>query len=185
MMKTLISCACMSIIALASCTHANQSMPAQETPGKELESLKDAYDLLSQIPGVAEDTIPIIKFGKYEVKVEENAGAANLNREQIYNTGNAMYSVLDRVPMKYIVNGATNKLAAGFVYANQLSTDKNEVLFVACSGEAGMYTAAYGFANDSTIYAIRMAPLSMQGQKLTLRLEDTPSQQIYLINFYE
>lgn len=116
--------------------------------------------------------------------MENNVGATNLNREQIKNTGDAMLSILDRVPMEYIVNGATNNLAGGFVYANQLSKDKNEVLIVACSGEAGMYGATYGIANDSTVYAIRMAPLSMKGQMLTLTLEDTPDRQINLINFY-
>lgn len=185
MMKTFLWVTSLTVTLLASCSHTNQSLPIADESRQEIASLKDAYTQLSQIPGVTEDTIPIIKFGKYEVKVENNVGATNLNREQIKNTGNAMLTILDRVPMEYIVNGATNNLAAGFVYANQLSTDKNEVLIVSCSGEAGMYGAAYGIANDSTVYALRMSPLSMQGQRFTLTLEDTPNRQINLINFYE
>ncbi|MCM1070439.1 MAG: hypothetical protein NC210_09090 [[Clostridium] fimetarium] len=185
MMKTFLWSTSLAIILLASCTHTKQSQPITEDSKQEIATLKDAYAQLSQISGVTEDTIPIIKFSKYEVKVENNVGATNLNREQIKNTGNAMLSILDRVPMEYIVNGATNNLAAGFVYANQLSEDKNEVLIVACSGEAGMYSASYGIANDSTVNALRMSPLSMQGQMFTLTLEDTPNRQIYLINFYE
>lgn len=184
-MKTFPWVTSLAVVLLASCSHTNQSRTVAEDSKQEIESLKDAYTQLSQISGQTEDTIPIIKFGKYEVKVENNVGATNLDREQIKNTGNEMLSILDRVPMKYIVNGATNNLAAGFVYANQLSTDRNEVLIVACSGEAGMYSATYGIANDSTVYALRMSPLSMQGQMFTLTLEDTPNQQIYLINFYE
>ncbi len=185
MMKTLLRITPLALILLASCTPANQSQPVAEDSKQEFASIKDAYIQLSQISGVTEDTIPVIKFGKYEVKVENNVGATNLDREQIKNTGDTMFSILDRVPMEYIVNGATNNLAAGFVYANQLSTDKNEVLIVACSGEAGMYYATYGIANDSTVYALRLCPLSMQGQRFTLTLEDTPDQQIHLINFYE
>lgn len=185
MMKTFLSVISLTVILLVSCTHTNQSQSVAEDSKQEIASLKDAYTQLSLISGVTEDTIPIIKFGKYEVRVENNVVAMNLDQKQIRNTGSAMLSILDRVPMEYIVNGATNNLAAGFVYANHLSKDKNEVLIVACSGEAGMFSATYGIANDSTVYALRMSPLSMQGQMFTLTLEDTPNRQIYLINFYE
>lgn len=185
MRKSLTLAILLSIILFAACSEANQSKSDAENVKQEFASLKDAYEELSQITGVTEDTIPIIKFGKYEVKVEKNVWANNLDRQQIENTGNTMFSILDRVPMKYIVNGATNHLAAGFVYANQLSTDKNEVLIVSCSGEAGMYVASYGIANDSTIYALQMSPLSMQGQMFKLTLEDKPGHQINLINFYD
>lgn len=185
MMKNILWATSLVIMFLTSCSQANKSQTYNKDSNAEFVSLKDAYNQLSQISGVTEDTIPIIKFGKYEVKVEKNVGAANLDRQQIKDTGNAMWTILDRVPMKYIVNGATNNLSAGFVYSNKLSTDNNEVLIVACSGEAGMYVATYGTANDSTIYALQTAPLSMQGQKFTLTLEDTPDRQIYLINFYE
>ena len=130
MMKTLLRITPLALILLASCTPANQSQPVAEDSKQEFASIKDAYIQLSQISGVTEDTIPVIKFGKYEVKVENNVGATNLDREQIKNTGNEMLSILDRVPMKYIVNGATNNLAAGFVYANQLSTDRNDITSV-------------------------------------------------------
>lgn len=184
-MKNIIWAASLVFMFFFSCSKANQSQTDTKNSNVDFVSLKDTYNQLSQISNVTKDTIPIIKFGKYEVKVEKNVGAANLDRKQIEKTGNAMFSILDRVPMKYIINGATNNLSAGFVYSNKLSADKNEVLIVACSGEAGMYGATYGTANDSTIYALQMAPLSMQGQIFTLTLEDTPNRQIYLINFYE
>lgn len=184
MKKTLLWATSLGVILSTSCSQANQTRSDAEDTKPEFTSLKDAYNQLSRIPGVTEDTIPIIKFGKYEVKVDKNVGVTNLDRQQIKKTGDTMFSILDRVPMKYIVNGATNHLVAGFVYANQLSTDKNEVLIVAASGEIGMYSASYGIANDSTVYALRMSPLLMQGQTLTLTLEDTPGQQINLINFY-
>lgn len=176
--------AALSIVMLASCSRASEPQPIAEDSTAVFTSLKDVFNQLSQIPGVAEDSIPDIKFGKYEIKVEKCAVAMNLDRRQIESTGNAMYSILNKVPMEYIVNGATNHLAAGFVYANRLSADKSEVLMVACSGAAGMYTAYYGTASDSTVDALQMAPLSMQGQHFTLTLEDTPQHQVYLINFY-
>lgn len=123
-MKTFLWITSLAIILFASCTHTKQLEPIAEESRQEIASLKDAYTQLSQISGVTEDTIPTIKFGKHEITVENNVGTTNLNREQIKNTGNAMFSILDRVPMEYIVNGATNNLAAGFVYANQLSKDK-------------------------------------------------------------
>lgn len=184
-MKNILWAASLVVMFFASCTHANQSQTDTKDSNVEFVSLQDTYNQLSQISGVTEDTIPIIKFGKYEVKVEKSVEAVNLDRKQIEETGNTVFSILDRVPMKYIINGATNHLSAGFVYSNKLSADKNEVLIVACSGEAGMYSAIYGTANDSTISALQMAPLFMQGQQFTLTLEDTPGHQIYLVNFYE
>lgn len=185
MSKMLLWGLSLPLVFSAACSKSNQAQPVDESSGGEITSLKDAYNQLSQLPGVSEDTIPIIKFGKYDVKVEKNSGAKNLDRHQIEKTGKAMFSILDRVPMKYIVNGATNNLAAGFVYAKQLSADKNEILIVSCSGEAGSYVASYGTANDSTVYALQLSPLVMEGQKFMLVLEDTPDRQINLINFYD
>ena len=184
MKKTVLWVAALSIAMLASCSRASEPQPIAENSTAEFTTLEDVFDQLSQIPGVAEDTFPNMKFRGYEIKVEKSAVAKNLNRQQIEDTGNAMYAILDKVPMGYIVNGATNHLAAGFVYANRLSDDNNEVLMVACSGAAGMYAAYYGTANNSTVTALQMAPLSMQGQHFTLTLEDTPTNQIYLYNFY-
>ncbi len=185
MKKKLTWAAFLPIILFAACSNTTQSQTDVENSKQEYASLKDAYDQLSQIKGVSEDSISNIKWGKYEVKIENNAGATNLDRQQIDSTGNAMLAILDRVPMKYIVNGATNQLAAGFVYANRLSADTNEVLIVAGSGEAGMFSASYGIANDSTVYALRISELSMQGQRFKLTLESSPGEQINLINFYE
>lgn len=185
MKKKLAWAAFLPIILFAGCTNTTQSQTDVENAKQEFASLKDAYDQLSLINGVTEDSISKIEWGKYEIKIEKNAGATHLDRQQIDSTGNAMLDILDRVPLKYIVNGATNQLAAGFVYANRLSADTNEVLIVAGSGEAGIISASYGIANDSTVYALRISELSMQGQRLKLTLESTPDQQINLINFYD
>lgn len=185
MRKMLLWAISLPLVFSAACSKSNQAQPTDENTCREFTSLKDTYNQLSQISGVSEDTIPIIKFGKYDVKVEKNAGANNLDCQQIEKTGNAMFSILDGVPMEYIINGATNHLAAGFVYAKQLSADKNEILIVSCSGEAGYYGAIYGTANDSTVNALQISPLLMQGQKFLLVLEDTPDRQINLFNFYE
>lgn len=184
-MKTkILWVASLAAMLFASCSQSTETQSIVVDSKAEYATLKDAFNQLSRIPGVSADSIPDIKFGKHEVRVEKSAVAMNLDRQQIEATGNAMYSILDGVPMGYIVNGATNHLAAGFVYANHISSDKNEVLIVACSGGAGMYMATYGTASDSTVEALQMAPLSMQGPQFALQLEDTPQHQVYLINFY-
>lgn len=184
-MKTkILWVASLAAMLFASCSHSAETQPIAEDSQAEYATLKDAFNQLSKVPGASEDSIPDIKFGSHEVKVEKSAVAMNLDKQQIEAVGNAMYSILDGVPMGYIVNGATNHLAAGFVYANHISSDKNEVLIVAASGRAGLYMAAYGTASDSTVEALQMAPLSMQGQQFTLQLEDTPDHQVYLFNYY-
>lgn len=68
MKKMLTLGATLPILLFAACSGSHQPQPAAENASQEFASLKDAYDQLSKIPGVSEDTFPDIRFGKYEVK---------------------------------------------------------------------------------------------------------------------
>lgn len=188
MRKTLLWAAGVSAFLLGACSKANQSQPYSdnsEITHHKFTSLKDSYNQLAQLAGVYEKQSPNIKFGQYEIKVEKNVVANNLDKQQISQAGDSMYSILDDIPMKHIVNGATNNINAGFVYANTLETGGNEVLIVAYGIGAGYLGITYGTADDATLSAVQRAPLAMEGYLFDLTLDSVPGQQVNLINFFD
>ena len=188
MRKTLMWAAGISAILLGACSQANQSQQCSdntETTEQGFTSLKDSYNRLAKLPNVTESSSQNIKFGPYEIKVEKNAVASGLDSIKTCETGDAMYAILDDIPMKHIVNGATNNINAGFVYANTLETGKNEVLIVAYGQGAGYLGVTYGTADGAALSAIQRAPLAMEGYLFDLTLDSIPGQQVNLINFFD
>ena len=53
----------------------------------------------------------------------EIAVADNLDAARIKATGDAVYAVLDKVPLEYMINGANNNLVAAFLYATPMPKD--------------------------------------------------------------
>lgn len=188
MKKTLLMASAMSALMFGACSHTDKPQTDSsntETAVQEFTSLKDSYNRLAKLPNISETNISNIKFGQYEIKVEKNAVANNLSKQQISQAGDSLYSILDDIPMKHIVNGATNNIDAGFVYANTLETGENEVLIVSYGIGAGYIGVTYGTADDATLSAVQRAPLAMEGYLLNITLDNTPGQQVNLINFYD
>lgn len=131
-------------------------------------NLKDAYYALSNLPKITtqyNDTITVT----INNDVVENdiimkvAGAHNLNKEDIKSVGNATFSILNQIPLSYMINGGNNGLVAAFVYCTPNENGSNNMLIVTMSGEQGDLTYLYVTDVNET------SKLCIQEGKLTLK----------------
>lgn len=49
------------------------------------------------------------------------ATAYDLDRVKVKQVGDDMFSVLNNIGLQYVINGATNNLVAGFIYAKPIN----------------------------------------------------------------
>ncbi len=132
-------------------------------------SLKEAFNALSNIPNVSvqkpDYNLPV---NADMVQTAQIAGAYNLDRQQIEQTGNAAYVILNQVPFSYMVNGGNNGEVAAFVYATPNQEGYNDALIVAMSGYKGSVVFIYTTLDNTTVQALQSATFNMQGNFLTL-----------------
>ncbi|MDE6859847.1 MAG: hypothetical protein K2J65_05500 [Duncaniella sp.] len=131
--------------------------------------LKDAYDALSNVPNInmrqADANLPVID----ELIIDGQIAAAyNLDAKKIFETGTSIYTILNQIPMSYMINGGNNNQVAAFVYATPNGTGTNDILVVVMSGYRGSAVSVFGTATDETVEAIKMAPFEMAGSYLNL-----------------
>ncbi|MCM1483619.1 MAG: hypothetical protein NC043_04725 [Muribaculaceae bacterium] len=176
MKKILLGLALVSVLFSTACTGRQSPTAAAPTASdstKEYASLKEAYDALSTLPNMTIDTtvtdsVDVVKNDV--IDVQGVAAAYGLDSTKIYETGNAMYAVLDRVPLADMINGANNGLVSAFIYASPIDSVRNEILIATASGYNGAVVAVYGTTDNATVSAIRNAPLTMQGATLNIAL---------------
>jgi len=148
-------------------------------------SLKEAFAQLAHIPNVnmhpQMDSLDIAKADTpansvvlYGVSI---AMATELDQCKVKQVGDDMYSILNTIGLQYVVNGATNNLVAGFIYANSIGENLNEILLVACTGEEGAFAVIYGTADNYTVGYLQNSPLYMVGPKLAIE----PTEHNYVI----
>lgn len=132
-------------------------------------SPKEAFKALSNIPNVSLVT-PDYNLPISSDTIPEGglAAAYNLDQEQIKVTGNAAYTILNQVPLNYMVNGGNNNEVAAFIYAMPNVEGSNDVLVAAMSGYRGMVVFMLLSLDDAQVAAIQAAPLSIQGNFLNL-----------------
>lgn len=130
--------------------------------------LKEAFDALSNVPNISHRTdyndpiLGLIVNGQY-------AAAENLNRSQIFESGNAVYTILNQVPLTRMINGGNNNTVAAFVYASPESTNGiYEVLIVLMSGKDGDISAIYGGIDEAAKNALQSAPLNMESDTIRI-----------------
>lgn len=148
-------------------------------------SVNKAYSELSALPEMSVHKAygPELPITSTDILDSVTVVAAfNLDARKVKAAGDAMYRILDKLPMERMVIGANNQLVAGFVYAEPVATDRNEVIFVSASGYNGVVCAIHGFADDATVESIRQAPLTMQGPSMDIVLEDTANLRVNLFN---
>lgn len=152
--------------------------------GARAITLKEAFTALSNIPNITVTTpdynLPVI--GDI-VRDGQIAAGYNLDRQQIFASGNAALAILNQVPLAYMINGANNNEVAAFVYSNPAGEGSNEVLIAAMSGYSGTVAFLYGQMDDATRDAIGNAPLEMQGTYLNLEATGLSSDAEFRIHF--
>lgn len=132
-------------------------------------NLKEAYEALSNVPNVnvrqADANLPVVNE---VIGASQIAGAYNLDSTQIYQTGTAVYTILNQIPMCYMINGGNNNQVAAFVYSTPNGEGTNDILVVAMSGYRGSAVSIFGTATNETVEAIKAANFEMQGSYLNL-----------------
>lgn len=132
-------------------------------------NLKEAYEALSNVPNInmrqADANLPVVDELIMDGQI---AAAYNLDATKIFETGTSVYTILNQIPMSYIINGGTNNQVAAFVYATPNATGTNDILVVVMSGFRGSAVSIFGTATNETVEAIKTAPFEMEGSYLNL-----------------
>ncbi len=154
----------LSIMALATVTFGASAM-----------NLKEAFNALSNLPAVSitapDYNLPVVS----EVVLNGQIAAAyNLDAEQILQTGNAALTILNQVPLVYMINGGCNHYVGAFIYTTPNDEGTNDILIVTLSGYKGSMVAMYGQVDDTVKNAICSAPLNIQGDFLSIDTGDIP-----------
>ena len=137
-------------------------------------NLKDAYNALSNLPKIMTELNDTVTASINNKVVEKNgvmkvAGARNLNGEDIKTVGKATLSILNQVPLSYMINGGNNGLVAAFVYCTPNETGSNDMLVVTMSGEQGDLTYLYMTdVNDTSKLCIQEGKLTLDGSSLSI-----------------
>ena len=156
--------------------------------GASAMNLKEAFNALSNIPNInvrqPDYNLPGDFLGP--LKNVQVAGAYNLNQQQIGQTGNVAFTLLNQVPLTYMINGGNNGFVGAFIYAEpstptlqtaNLSTPQDiaydttttyDILIVVFNGSRGTVTSIYGTTDAATVNAINQAPVTIEGNTLTL-----------------
>lgn len=110
--------------------------------GVSAMSLPEAYRALCNIPNISQTEIPESSSINYNSATDsianvEIASAVHLDASGILQTGNAVYTILNQVPLEYMINGANNNLVSAFIYATPSTDNKYDCLIVLMNGYAG------------------------------------------------
>lgn len=145
-------------------------------------SPQEAYKALTNIPNVSYVTpdynLPIDTDSDLLQSIEM-AGAYNLNAQQIQETGNAAFTILNQVPLTYMKNGGSNGEVAMFVYTKPTANNENEMLMAIMSGYKGSVVFLYGTVSDEYVNALQAGKLQMEGNFLSF---ESPLPNGYQIN---
>lgn len=143
-------------------------------------SLKEAFNALSNVPNISVKTnynTPILGL----IVNGQIASVDNLNESQIFESGNAVYTILNQVPLSRMINGGNNNTVAAFVYTTPESTNGiYEVLIVLMSGKAGDISVIYGGIDEAAKNALQSAPLKMESDTISIHAS-LPNGDIYNI----
>lgn len=132
-------------------------------------NLKEAFNAISNVQNVTvvapDYNLPVTADPIQNMQL---AAGYNMNKEQIFESATAVFTLLNQVPMANIINGGTNNQVAAYVYATPNAFGSNDVLIVAMSGFKGSVVAIYGTMDDASVAAIKAAPLKIEGSFLSL-----------------
>lgn len=136
-------------------------------------NLREAYNALSNLPKITtelNDTITVSINNSEDYRgTMKVAGAHRLNGEEIHMVGNATFSILNQVPLSYMINGGNNGLVGAFVYSMRNENGSNDMLIVTMSGEQGDLTYLYiTDVNDASKLCIQEGKLTLKDSSLSI-----------------
>lgn len=175
MKKIMIFATVTAAMMLASC--CNKAVTSDEATAVEdsvrTMDLREAYNALSKIPNVStvnDDIVNVsIDKGADYNGIIQIARAQNLDREEIYKSGNSTYAILNQIPLSYMINGGNNGYVGAFVYCTPNVSGSNDMLIVTMSGAQGDLTfVLIPDVDNNTKINLTEAQLTMQGDSLSI-----------------
>ena len=141
-------------------------------------SLKEAFTALSNLPNVSvtenldlkEATNNKCPVKLDSLKVVQVATAYDLDAKQIFTTGNGAYTILNQIPLQYMINGANNNDVCAFLYSSPYDgmPGINHLLVVVMSGQWGSVVVVDAIVEDKERDAIQAASIEMKGNYLNM-----------------
>lgn len=138
--------------------------------------LKEAFNALSNLPNVSvtkpDYNLPVINDAIHNATI---AAGYNLDQRQIFESGTAAYTILNQVPLAYMINGANNNEVTAFIYTTPNNEGNYDILIAAMSGYKGSVVFIYGTVDEVSKNAIQNATLEMQGSYLSIKADPIPN----------
>lgn len=133
----------------------------------------EAFTALSNVPNVsikADYQPSTIRIDSRTYKSGEMliAGASGLDQQQIAESANAVYTILNQVPLTHMINGANNNQVAAFLYASPTENGTYEFLVTTMNGSGGDISIMYLTVDQATKDAFENAKVTMQGDRLSI-----------------
>lgn len=141
-------------------------------------NLKEAFSALSNLPNVSVEENLNLKYltdnrcpvKLDSLKVVQVATAYDLDAEKIMTTANGAYTILNQIPLQYMINGANNNDVCAFLYSTPYEgmPGINHLLMVVMSGQWGSVVFIDAIVEDKERDAIQAASIEMKGNYLNM-----------------
>lgn len=137
-------------------------------------SLPEAYRALCNVPNMSQTEIPKTSSINYNstadsIAIVGMASATSLDAAGILQTGNAVYTILNQVPLEYMINGANNNLVSAFIYATPTADNRYDCLMVLMSGYGGDVGIISMTCDKNIKEELQNAVVTMRGASLTIK----------------
>lgn len=143
-------------------------------------NLQEAFSALSNLPNVSIkknldfNDLPNDKYPlkSDSLKIAQVAIAYDLDAEQIAATGNGAYTILNQIPLQYMINGANNNNVCTLLYSTPYDghAGLNHLLIAIMSGEWGTVCFVDAIVTDKERDAIQAASIEMKGNYLNMEI---------------
>lgn len=141
-------------------------------------NLKEAFSALSNLPNVSVEENLNLKYltdnrcpvKLDSLKVVQVATAYDLDAEKIMTTANGAYTILNQIPLQYMINGANNNDVCAFLYSSPYEgmPGINHLLMVVMSGQWGSVVFVDAIIENKERDAIQAASIEMKGNYLNM-----------------
>lgn len=142
--------------------------------GVSAMSLTEAYSALCNVPNMSQTVIPKTSSINYNSETDSiadvaMASATNLDAARILQTGNSVYTILNQIPLEYMINGANNNLVSAFIYATPCADNRYDCLMALMSGYTGDVGIISMTCDKNTKDELQNANVTMHGASLSIK----------------
>lgn len=141
-------------------------------------NLQEAFSALSNLPNVSvkeTEDLKELSNNKCPIKLDslkvlQVAAAYDLDAEKIKTTANGAFTILNQIPLQYMINGANNNSVCAFLYSTPYKGHPglNHLLIAVMCGEWGTVVFEEAIVNDKVRDAIQAASIEMKGNYLNM-----------------